>query len=679
MTDSIRAPEEPIFDEEATGIDRPGLHAQGGELPKNEHFGDIVARSMARRSFLLGAAATVPVLMTSKFAGEAKAAEGVLASSDVEAARAAADRLSFKPIMPSTADAVVVPENYVSDVIISWGDPIFEGAPEFVPTNQSRKAQEQQFGFNCDFVGYFPLKNRNSALLVVNHEYTSGEDMFRNYVAGERKKIADIEIAAHGGSVIEIRRENDRWSVVKSDQYNRRITGETRMKVTGPAAGHDLMKTNADPKGRTVRGTLNNCAGGKTPWGTWLTCEENFNQYFANAGQITDPEIKALHARYGVSSGATGRKWEAFYDRFDTLKEPNEPNRFGWVVEIDPYDSTFVPRKRTALGRAKHEAATCILAKDGRVVVYTGDDQQFDYVYKFVSKNKYNPNDREANFDLLDEGTLYVAKFSDDDTGRWIELSMNNPTLAAMFKNDGDIMVKTRLAADAVGATAMDRPEDCQPNPVSGKVYLTMTNNSARTTLRSDAGEIAANPRVPNPSGHIIELDEKDNDHASLTFEWRIFLLCGNPEIDLKTNKSELTPGLSSKATFYAGYADADKLSKVAAPDNIAFDGQGNLWIATDGQPFNADIGNPNDALHVVPTDGRDRGYLRQFLSGPKGCEICGPEFSDDFKSLFIAVQHPGEGGGFPNTISRWPDMNKAYARPALISVRHEDNKQIGR
>lgn len=672
--------EEPILDEEATGIDRPGLHAAAGERPKNEHFGEIIARNIERRSFLLGAAATVPVLMTAKLPGlsnEAQAAE--TAEDAIEAAAGKkADKLSFTPIQPTQADAIVVPEGYESQVLISWGDPLFEGGPEFAAGKQSAEFQAQQFGFNCDFVGYFPLEDDKSGLLAVNHEYTTGTDMFRDYAPGVKKFQADVEMAAHGGSVIEIKKSGGRWSVVKSEKYNRRITAETEMKITGPAAGHKLMRTSADPKGKTVYGMLNNCSGGKTPWGTWLTCEENFNQYFANAALVENEELKALHARYGVSTGATGRQWEKFYDRFDTVKEPNEANRFGWVVEIDPYDPTFVPKKRTSLGRAKHEAATCILAKDGRVVVYTGDDKQFDYVYKFVSKGKFDETNRKANFDLLDEGVLYVAKFHDDGTGEWLELSMNNPVLAGQFKNDGEILVKTRLAADAVGATAMDRPEDCQPNPVTGRVYLTMTNNSARTTLREDAGEVKANPRVPNPSGHIIEVDEAEGDHASTAFEWRIFLLCGNPEIDLKTKQKQLKPGLDSKATFFAGYADPAALGKVGSPDNIAFDGEGNLWIATDGQPSNADIGNPNDALHVVPTQGPDRGYLRQFLSGPKGCEVCGPEFSDDFKTLFAAIQHPGEGGGFPNTISRWPD-DKPYARPAVIAVKNSKGKKIGR
>lgn len=660
------------FDEEAVGIDRPGLHSKGGARAQNESFGEVLARNIARRSFLLGMGASVPVLMT------ASALPGFeVEARDVEP-QAAKDRLRFKPIAPSKEDRIIVPEGYDHDVLIRWGDPLFEDAPKFYADAQTPEAQEKQFGFNCDFVGFFPLDG-DRALLCVNHEYTSGPDMFRDYVPGANRREARVEMAAHGGSVVELVKRDGRWAAKRRSRYNRRITATTEMEITGPARGHALMKTSADKAGDKVFGMLNNCSGGKTPWGTWLTCEENFNQYFANNGALPDGELKTLHARYGVSAGATGRQWEKFFDRFDLLKEPNEPNRFGWVVEIDPYDPEFKPRKRTALGRAKHEAATCALTKKGRVAVYTGDDQQFDYVYKFVSKGKYDAEDRAANLDLLDEGTLYVAKFEDDNSGRWIELSMKNPVLAAAFESDGEILIKTRLAADLVGATAMDRPEDCQPNPVSGKVYLTMTNNSARTTVREDAGETAANPRVPNFGGHIIELTENNDDHGAKTFAWEIFLLCGNPEIDLKTSASELTPGLPASATFFAGYADATKLGKVASPDNIAFDDRGNLWIATDGQPSNADIGAPNDAMHAVPTDGPDRGHLRQFMSGPSGCEVCGPEFSDDGKTLFAAIQHPGEGGGFPNTVSRWPDGNRLFARPSVIAVYHKDGKKIGR
>jgi secreted PhoX family phosphatase len=661
-------------DQEAIGIPRPGLTAAAGERPHNEPFAEVLARHLARRTFLTGAAATVAVLMTGSFPLRPGAAEAN--DRDHDRGRHDRDSLDFRPIAPSTVDDVAVPKNYAADVIIRWGDPLFRHAPPFNPGSQTAAAQRLQFGYNCDFLGFFPLEDRRDdrALLCVNHEYTTGGDMFTGYVAGAPTQAqVDIEIAAHGGTVVEIERNRRGWEYKRHSRFNRRITGDTPMFITGPAAGHPLMKTSEDNTGRVVRGMLNNCAGGKTPWGTWLTCEENFNQYFANNAALPAGPVKAAHTRYGVTNGASGRRWESFYPRFNVPTEPHEPFRFGWVIEIDPYDPDFVPRKRTALGRTKHEAATCAIAKSGQVVVYSGDDQQFDYVYKFVSKEKVNKRRREANFDLLDEGTLYVAKLNDDGTGTWLPLTKGNPVLAPLFTDQGEILIKTRLAADAVGATAMDRPEDCQPNPVNGKVYLTMTNNSARAAGTGTP----ANPRAPNFNGHIIELTERHDDHAATTFTWKIFLLCGNPTLDLITDAEDLVPNIPSNATFFAGYARADKLGHIASPDNIAFDSKGNLWIATDGQPSSADIGRPNDAIHAVPTAGRDRGHLRQFLSGPRGCEVCGPEFSDDERTLFCAIQHPGEDGGIPNAVSNWPDRH-GIALPSVVAVYHKDGRRIG-
>lgn len=655
-------------DAEAVGIDRPGLHGDAGRPAHNEAFQDVMLRNIARRSFLMGAAASVPVLMAASAFGVTRARAE---------APATGGGLSFKPIAPSKEDRVVVPEGYEHQVLIRWGDPLFPDSPEFDPKNLTAEAQRRQFGFNNDFLGYFPLKGEGRALLVVNHEYTRGAEMFEGYKTGQSRAHAEVEMAAHGGSVIELVRKDGAWSVDRTSKYNRRITAETSMTITGPAAGHALMKTKDDPDGRTVLGMLNNCSGGKTPWGTWLTCEENINYYFGQNAKAADEAVKAAHSRYGVAKELSVAGWEPFFDRFDVSKEPNEAFRFGWVVEIDPYDPDFTPRKRTALGRAKHEAATCAIARDGRVAVYTGDDQQFDYVYKFVSAQKYDPGDRRKNFDLLDTGVLYVAKFEDDGSGRWLELSMKNPVLADKFSSDGEILIKTRLAADAVGATAMDRPEDCQPSPVTGKVYLTMTNNSKRAKAGAEKGADAANPRGPNIGGHIIELSEEGGDHGATAFTWDIFLLAGDPNVELKVAAADLKPGLSPNATFFAGYADAQKLGKIAWPDNIAFDKAGNLWLATDGQATSDAIGNPNDALHVVPAEGPERGYLRQFLSGPKGCEICGPEFSDDGLSLFCAVQHPGEEGGFPNAISTWPD-GTTLPRPAVVAVRRVDGGPIG-
>jgi len=669
-------------DQEEAAIDRPGLHP---ETPNgrahNETFQSVLGRNLARRSFLAGLTATVPALMAGSLMTSTRVEAGWATALDQKPGKSGSN-LSFQAIQASTVDDVIVPQDYEYSVVMRWGDPINLFSPAFDPTAQTAAKQRQQFGYNCDFLGFFPLLGaQTQALLCVNHEYTSGEDMFASYTPGASKEVADIEIAAHGGSVIAIElktvKGKSEWKPVLHSPFNRRITGETPMIVTGPAAGHPLLRTSADRTGRKVLGMFNNCAGGKTPWGTWLTCEENFNQYFANNSQVTDATIRAAHSRYGVSNGATGRRWENFYSRFNTVAEPNEPFRFGWVVEIDPQNPSFVPRKRTALGRMKHEGATIAIAKSGKVVAYTGDDQQFDYVYKFVSDGLYNERNRLANFDLLDKGTLYVAKLNDDGTGVWIPLTIENPVLQGKFADQGEILIKTRLAADAVGATAMDRPEDVEANPVTGKVYMAMTNNSSRTSIVADTGSALANPRVPNRNGHIIELIEDQGDHAATVFTWNVFLLCGDPSINLLTQTSQLTPGLPSSATYFGGYSDATKLGKIASPDNVAFDKAGNLWIATDGQPSSADIGRPNDAIHAVVTEGPERGYLRQFLSSPSGSEVCGPEFSDDGKTLFCAIQHPGEGGRVPNSISNWPDR-KAYARPSVVAIRHKNGRPIG-
>ncbi len=661
-------------------IARPGLIAsEPGRAPQNEKFGSVMARYLERRTFLKGAAALVPAIAASR---------ALLATSEAKANLGST--LTFEPLSPSTADQVIVPEDYDANVLICWGDPLFRNAPEFDPYNQTATAQRLQFGYNCDFIGYFPLGDKHDddddhhdhdkhdekkrALLCVNHEYTTGGDMIPGYVAGSSKQIADIELAAHGGSVVEIVLKKEGWKYKTNSRYNRRITGETPIAITGPAAGHRLMRTSADTRGRTVLGMLNNCSGGKTPWGTSLTCEENFNQYFANNSLVADADIKAAHTRYGLTSEASSRLWEKFYDRFDLAKEPNEPFRFGWVVEIDPYNPDFQPRKHTALGRLKHEAATVVVSKSGHAVVYTGDDQQFDYVYKFVSRGRVNERRDEANHDILEHGTLYVAKFYDDGTGEWLPLTISNPTLAGQFSSQGEILIKTRLAADALGATAMDRPEDIETNPVSGKVYVVLTNNTARTEARADE----ANPRAPNPNGHILEIEEHQADHAATIFRWDVFILCGDPMKELLTDPAAIVPPLASNATYFAGYGDAAKLGKVAAPDNIAFDRRGNLWIATDGQPSNADIGQPDDAIHAVPTAGPERGFLRQFLSGPKGAELCGPEFDEGDRTLFCSIQHPGEDGGIPDETSTWPDGDP-IPRPSVVTVLHRDGARIGK
>jgi secreted PhoX family phosphatase len=568
--------------------------------------------------------------------------------------------ITFTPISLTKEDAVVLPNGYQYQVLSRWGDSIFEGAPDLDLANQTGATQSAQFGYNCDFNGYFPLplynsKNPDVAILCVNHEYTDPLLMFPGYVTGSpTKDEVDAELAAHGMSFIEITRvRQDRWQVVKTSRFNRRLTGETLMEITGPARGNVNMRTSADPTGTIVRGTLNNCAGGKTPWGTVLTCEENFNQYFANRNLLPDGPVKTAHARYGLTPLASSRRWEAHYDRFDISKEPNEPFRFGWTVEIDPYNPNSVPKKRTAMGRFKHEGATCVVSKTGQVVVYSGDDERFDYIYKFVSAGQFNPTNREANLDLLDSGTLYVAKFNDDGSGQWLPLIHGQGPLveANGFFNQGDVVINTRRAGDLVGATKMDRPEDIETNPVTGKVYSLMTNNTSRGS-GTNPGVDAANPRPVNRWGHVIEQTESGNDHSATSFSWEIFILCGDP--------SDL-----AYETYYGGF-DKNLVSPIAAPDNLVFDANGICWIATDGLQ-NALVGN--DGIFAVPTEGPERGYARQFMSCPLEAEICGPEFNTNYTALFVGIQHPGEGGTFQAPLSTWPDGPGKVARPSVVVI----------
>jgi uncharacterized protein len=602
---------------------------------KNETFDKVLKRRFGRRQFVKG---TIGTVLLSPLIGKASPT----------------DHLDFQPISPSTLDTILVPPGYTSKVVLRWGDPILPGAPPFNLAVQSPETQSKQFGFNCDFLAFFPLSPANSSkagLLGVNHEFTDGLMMFPTYNASSpTRNEVDVEIAAHGVSIVEIEEIHlEGWSYKPNSQFNRRLTGETEILITGPAVGHPWLPTSYDSTGTLVRGTLNNCAGGKTPWGTMLTGEENFNQYFANRSGLpsTDPR-NSIHARYGIANGASARRWELYHDRFNVALEPNEPFRFGWVVEIDPYDPSAPAKKRTALGRTKHEGATTVLARDGRAVVYSGDDERFDYMYKFVSSGHYNPAHRFANMDLLDSGTLYVARFNDDGSGIWIPLVGGVGPLAAWAHED--VLINTRGAADLVGATRMDRPEDIETNPVNGKVYAVMTNNTNRGTA-GNPGTNASNPRAVNRHGHIIELTETGDDPGAPTFTWDIFILCGDP-----SNPAD--------QTYFAGF-DPSRVSMISTPDNIAFDKRGNMWIATDGQPGTV---QKNDGVFAVPVEGPDRGFLRQFMSSPVGAEVCGPEFSPDDETLFCAIQHPGEGGRLSQPTSRWPDGGSA-ARPSVIAI----------
>lgn len=667
------------------------LQESAAERGAGEFFEDVVRARIARRAFLGGSAAAGVGLV---------AAPALLTSTGAHAKQDPGARLKFSPIVASGGDAVLVPDRYVHDVVIRWGDPLTKSAGDLDVDAQTPEAQRSQFGFNCDFVVDLPLpdwlarevrrfgrpspvsgwflnlrypslrvERQKRRLLWVNHEYTSGSEMFPGYDSNNPSRAqVDIELAAHGGTVVEIRQNGDgRWTYDRGSPFNRRITGETKIILTGPLSGHPLLKTGADPSATTVRGMLNNCGGGFTPWGTILSAEENFDQYFANGGALaaSDPAKAALYARLPAVSGASERKWERFHPRFDVSMEPNEYARFGYVVEVDPYDPTSTPRKHTAVGRFKHEAAFTTLSKRRHAVLYSGDDARFEYVYKFVSKGKYDPYDRPANLRLLEEGTLYVAKFNADGTGRWLPLVHGHGPLTAAngFPSQAEVLINTRGAADAVGATKMDRPEDIEVSPVTNKVYVALTNNSARASTASDPGEQAANPRLGNRWGHVVEIEEQGGDNAATRFRWELLLVCGDPAA---------TPG-----TYFAGF-DPSLVSPISCPDNLDFDDEGNLWIATDGAPASPGFATVNDGIFAVPVEGAERGFLRQFLSGVHGSEIASLKHSGDGRTLFASIQHPGEGAGLPNAASSWPDGTNYPPRPSVIAVRHRKGRKIG-
>jgi secreted PhoX family phosphatase len=631
---------------------------QGVNVAPNPTMGEIIAARFNRRDFLRGALAVSAISATVGTRALAQAPGDALAKSKTTAS------FAFEEIEAGVDQTHHVAEGYNAQVFLRWGDPLFPDAAEFDPMNQSAEKQKRQFGYNSDYVGYIPLNGSSDhGLLVVNHEYTNEELMFPGVgiqeakdvnFAGMNKDLVDIEIAAHGGAIVEIRRGADgRWQLVKDSNYNRRIMADTPMQITGPAAGDARMRTAADSSGTRVDGMINNCAGGVTPWGTWLSCEENFNGYFMSKLPEGHRET-ANYKRYGL--GAPAYAWGKFYDRFDLAKEPNEANRFGWVVEIDPFDPKSVPKKRTALGRTKHEGAAGITAKDGRYVIYLGDDERFDYVYKFVTAGKVDSNNRAANLNLLDEGTLYVAKYNADGTGTWLPVvhGQGGLTPANGFATQADVLIETRRAGDVLGATKMDRPEDIDANPTNNRVYVMLTNNTRRADDQIDA----ANPRAKNAFGHIIEMLPEGEDHTSDKFSWEVLVKCGDPSV------------AEVGATFSS---DTTKNGWFGMPDNCTVDSQGRLWISTDGN--NAKSTGRADGLWALETTGEGRGTSKHFFRVPAGAELCGPCFTPNDETLFLTVQHPGEAEegaviSFDKPATRWPDFKDGMPpRPSLVIV----------
>lgn len=625
---------------------------------ESSDFSQIVDEALARRqfmklslnvglgSFLAGCSSLSSVNSTSHKNADAMASS-VQGQSSVNAVS------TFSQVKASTADTVIVPEEFDWDVVVKWGDPLWSDGQELDEENRGTSAtQKLAFGDNNDGMALF--KFDDTYLLVVNNEYTN-----RSIIYGNRKtKLPENEddvlkgMYAHGVSIMEVKQTTaGRWYVVKDSQYNRRITAQTPMEIVGPLRGYDKLKTKDDPEGIRSLGTWNNCANGRTPWGTYLACEENFNGYFSSSDEQFEPS-KAMK-RYGVGNKDWGYGWAKYDERFDISKAPNEPNRAGYVVEINPTDPLSIPRKLTALGRMKHENAEVVIAKDGRVVVYMGDDERGEYLYRFISHGKYVKSTPKIN-DLLHRGTLYAAKFYTSGRGEWLALT---PETTGMTREE--ICLHTRMAASAVRATTMDRPEWVSASPVSLQVVCALTNNKNRGIKPNKGGDATPvggpNPREKNLYGQIVRWFPNE-DHTAHDFTWDLFAMAGNPEVH---------------ADEKAGSANISPENMFNSPDGLAFDRQGNLWILTDGKYSNkGDFkGMGNNQMLVGNLSTKE---IKRFLVGPKEAEVTGITWSPDYKTAFVGIQHPGEKGD-----SHFPLGGNHVPRSAIVSVWRKDGQPI--
>lgn len=584
--------------------------------------------------------------------------------------------LGFAGVPVQTAegfDRVVVPPGYTVRPFFSWGDAVLADAPAWQSdASGDWQAQLQQAGDNHDGMHFFPFADApdSHGLLAINHEYVNPtlHPDGMTFEGGQRP-LDEVkkEQAAHGVSIIEVRKDAaGHWQRVMPSRYNRRISALTPMRIGGPLAGHALMQTASDPAGREVLGTLNNCANGFTPWGTYLTCEENWHHYFVNR-DAADHAQRVAHRRYGVGNGERSKyyAWESADPRFDATPDPrqphggqvNEPNRFGWVVEIDPFDPHSQPVKRTAFGRFSRECAVLSLGADGRMAFYSGDDAKGEYVYKFVPSGRFDAGNPQANRDLLDEGTLYVAQFHADGRGQWHALvhGENGLTAEHGFASQAEVLVNARAAADRVGATPMDRPEWVAVHPQSREVYVSLTNNDGR----GDRQPLdAANPRRENLHGQILRWNEQDGDPAAREFRWELFLLAGEQPGARDREGREVPAHLT-------GSIHGDIFS---SPDGLAFDAAGRLWIQTDygdAEPAMQAMGC-NQLLCADPLSRE----VRRFLVGPRGCEITGITWSPDYRAMWINVQHPA--------LSYPASDGQTRARSTTVLVTRDDGGVIG-
>ncbi|MGI1662352.1 PhoX family protein [Palleronia sp. KMU-117] len=668
-------------------------YEHGDEPPcnpsENRNFYDVMDTHLKRRGFLMGGLATIA---TGLF-GAALTTRGALAQS-----ASASSLLGFTPVPVSYDDTVVVPEGYRVQVLGAWGEPIAGDMPAFSPSNSGAE-QGLQIGQHHDGMHFFPIEGSSEdGLLVVNHEYIEprflhagkwkGQAIDADTVVYDANGLRDDdevlkEMNAHGVSIYRVAKQPDgAWAIVE-DPRNRRVTTLTEIEIGGPVRGSDFVKTRFSPDGTRTRGTVNNCAHGVTPWNTYMAAEENWAGYFTNTDSVDQkPDLPREHARYGVSTSREGDRygWHLAasgaddYVRFDASTKGasavedyrNEPNTYGWMVEIDPFDPAATPVKRTSLGRFAHEGVVFAPAVEGApVVCYSGDDARFEYIYKFVSDGVFVPGETDGA--ILDSGTLYVARFDDDGTGEWIALApgRNGLTPANGFDSLAHILVNTRAAADFVGATKMDRPEWGTVDPNSGEVYFTLTNNTRRTQAQVDA----VNPRAVNNFGQIVRWRYPNGDHTRNTFDWDLFVIAGN----------------AAQSATFAGKA-LDDASIFACPDGIWCDPSSRLWIQTDMGDIGPGYDGPlkdfgmNGMLAGDPTTGE----IRRFLTGPWGQECTGVVTTPDQRTMFVNFQHPGahasaEDFAAGNMGSTWPDGDAAIPpRSATIVITRDDGGIIG-
>ena len=608
--------------------------------PAETGFDRVLARALARRGFLGGALALGGIATLGGAMGNAPA-------------RAQSSRFAFAALPASGEDTVRLPPGYKAEIVLRWGDPLWSDGAGFDPeTRGTAASQARAFGDNTDGMEIFDHQGR--ILLVVNNEYANRKVIWGNRAEGWPETDDDIEkgLLAHGVSVVELAQDATGWHPVIDSPFNRRITPRTEMEITGPARGNPLMQTEADPTGSTSFGTWNNCGSGKTPWGTYLACEENFNGYFSAA----DPDFKASPEleRYGISARDWGYGWARIDSRFDVATNPNEPNRAGYVVEIDPRDPGSTPKKRTALGRFKHENAECVLARDGRLVIYMGDDERGEFLYRYVSERAYAPG--ADTDDLMVNGTLHAAKFHDSGTGEWLALTPETTGLT-----QAEICIHTRLAASAVGATTMDRPEWVAAHPEIAELYCALTNNKDRGFRPNAGGDptpaSGPNPRAANIYGQIVRWRPLGGDHGADGFDWDLYALAGNPAVH---------------SDAYAGSENITESNMFNAPDGLHFSPSGLLWIQTDGNdsdtgPFKGQ-GN-NQMLAGDPATGE----IRRFLTGPNECEIAGLCWAPDHRTMFVGIQHPGDNGG-----NHWPDGGDSVPRSAILAITRLDGGPVG-